>query len=264
MSGFASRWSRIGLAAAALLVVLGGIAAGAAIASGGGVLSVGAAPKRASSDPPRCGGGTPKVTVTGRGSVAITPNLLTVSVDVHTTGTDANAALAENNTVTAAVLHVLSTGGVAHRDVQTTGLSIQPNYAHTEQTVSGYGVDDTVVAKIKKLSAAGTLIDAAVAAGGNATRINSLSFSPTHPLRAQARARDEAVHQAVAHAKAMAAAAGQQLGGICSIHDTTGTSPTAPVNYAFGTAAPGARTSVPVEAGSQTVRARVTIVFALG
>ena len=263
MSRSGGGWSRIGLAAAALFVVLGGAAAGAAVASGGGGATAGAAAKGRTSDPPRCGGGAPKVTVTGRGSVAITPNLLTLSLDVHTTGTDANAALAQNNTVTAAVLHALLTGGVARQDLQTTGLSIQPNYVRTGQTISGYGVDDTVVAKIKKFAAAGTLIDAAVAAGGNATRINSLSFSLTHPLRAQARARDQAVHQAVGHAKAMAAAADQRLGGICAIHDTTTTTPTVPINFAYGAAAPTARTPVPVEAGSQTVSARVTIVFAL-
>ncbi|MDA8309388.1 MAG: SIMPL domain-containing protein [Actinomycetota bacterium] len=258
-------WARVGLAAAALVVVLGGAGAGAALASRAGGAIAGAATRRAGTDPPRCGGGAPTLTVTGRASLSITPDLLTVRLDVHTTAADASSALAQDNTLTAAVLHALSAGGVAHRDLQTTGLSIQPVYAATGQKVSGYGVDDTVVAKIRALSSAGTLIDDAVAAGGNATRIDSLSFSLTRPLRAQARARDEAVRQAVGDAKAMAAAANRRLGGICAMRDLTATAPTvSTVPIAFGAAALPNRAPVPLETGSETVAAQVRVVFALG
>lgn len=264
MSGLLeSGWARVALVAGALVLVVGGAAGGAAIASGGGATPAGASQSRSSS-PPKCGGGAPKVTVTGKGSVSITPNLLTLSLDIHTTATQANTALAENNAVTAKVLQALTTGGVARRDLQTTGLTIQPNYTNTGQTVSSYGVDDTVVAKIRKFATAGTVIDAAVAAGGNATRINSLSFSLTRPLDAQGKARIQAVHQAVSHAKAIAASADQRLGGICSIRDVTTTTTTVPpIPFgAYGVASPTSK--VPVEAGSQTVTSRVTIVFALG
>lgn len=265
MSGFLEGgWSRVALVAVVLVLVVGGAAGGAAIASGGGATPAGASQGR-SSGPPHCGGGAPKVTVTGKGSVSITPNLLTLSVDVHTTGAQASSALSQNNAVTGRVLQALVSGGVAHRDLQTTDLTIQPNYGTTGQSVSGYGVDNTVIAKIRKFSTAGTVIDAAVAAGGNDTRINSLSFSLTRPLHAQARARTQAVRQAVGHAKAIAVSASEHLGGICSIHDDTTTTTTAPPPPFFGygaVAAPSAK--APVEAGSQTVTSRVTIVFALG
>jgi uncharacterized protein YggE len=262
VSGLSGAWARVGLIAAGLVVVVGAVAAGAAIASGRGSTPASAATQGGASGPPNCAG--PKVTVTGTGQVSITPNLLTLSLDVHTTASAANAALSQNNTVTAAVLKALSTGGVASRDLQTTNLTIQPNYGNTVGTVTGYSVDNTVVAKIRKFSTAGTLIDAAVTAGGNATRINGLSFSLTQPLTAQSRARNIAVHQAVTHAKAIATSANEKVRGICSIHDDTTTSTTIPVlpYGAFGAAStPSAR--VPVEAGSQTVTSRVTIVFAL-
>jgi uncharacterized protein YggE len=254
---FESRWSRIVLGAAVLVVAVGGAAAGATLAAGSGTPAGAVAG-------PRCGAGAPKVTVTGTGAVSVTPNLLTMSLDVHTTGPQASAALAKNDATTAAVLHALSAGGVAAKDLQTTDLTIQPNYANTGTAVTGYGVDNTVVAKIRKFSTAGTLIDAAVAAGGNDTRIDSLSFSLTRPLDAQARARNMAVRQAVGHARAIAASSSERLGGICSIHDDTTTSTTSPpIPYAtFGRAA--APSNTPVSAGSQTVTSRVTIVFALG
>jgi uncharacterized protein len=256
-------WSRVALIVLALAVVVAAAAAGAALAANAsGTQAPG--PRHGVSSPPSCGAGKPKVTETGVGTVSITPNLLTLSLDVHTTASEANAALSHNNRVTAAVLHALSAGGVARRDLQTTDLTIQPNYANTGGTVTGYGVDNTIVAKIRKFSTAGTVIDAAVAAGGNAARIESLSFSLTRPLAAQARARARAVRQAVGDARAIAASAGQRIGGICSIVDHTSTSTTTPVlpYENLGAAAPSAH--VPVESGSETVTARVSVVFALG
>ncbi|MGH8981033.1 MAG: SIMPL domain-containing protein [Acidimicrobiales bacterium] len=238
------------------LLAVAGPAAGAAISP-----SVAAA---AGKSPVSCGAGTPKVTVTGTGTSSATPNLLTLELDVHTTDAEASIALSSNDSVTAAVVHALGTGGVPSSDIQTTDLTIEPNYANTGNVVTGYGVDDTVDARIHHLASAGTLIDAAVAAGGNATRIDSLSYSLTHPLRSQDRARHMAVRQAVAHAKAMAGAAGEHLRGICSLKDDTVSHSTTPP-IAFGAvSAKAAAASVPVQAGSETVTARVTIEYELG
>ena len=265
MSGMRTAgWTRVALVVAALVVAVGGAAAGAALSAGGPTPPAGGTAHRGPVGPPDCGAGAPKITETGIGTVSITPNVLTLSLDIHTAAPEASRALSENDRAAAAVLHVLTSGGVARRDLQTTDLTIQPDYASTGTKVTGYGVDDTVVAKLRKLSTAGTLIDAAVSAGGNSTRIDSLSFSTTQPLRAQARARGLAVREAVGHARAIAASAGQKIGGICSIDDQTATSTTTPLPFqSLGTAAaPSAH--VPVESGSETVTARVSVVFALG
>ena len=268
MSGLRTEgWARAALVASALVVAVGGAAAGAALSSGSPAPPAGAAAHGAAAARPDCGAGAPKITETGIGTVSITPDLLTLSLDVHTQASQASSALSENDRATAAVLHALSAGGVAPHDLQTTDLTIQPSYARTGTKVTGYGVDDTVVAKLRKLSTAGALIDAAVSTGGNATRIDSLSFSTTRPLRAQARARALAVREAVGHARAIAASAGGKIGGICSIDDQTATSTTAPLPFqGFGTAAaPSAHVPiVPIQSGSETVTARVSVVFALG
>ena len=255
--------SRLVLSVAALAVVVGAVAAGAALAAGSG--RPGAASGRPTSAAPvSCGAGTPEVRVTGTGTVSVTPDLLVLRLTVHTTGHQATTALGANDTTTAAVLHVLRAGGIAARDLQTTDFSISPDYAGTGSTLSGYSVDNTIVARVHAIGSAGTLIDAAVAAGGNAVRINSASFSVTRPLHAQGLARTMAVHQAIAHARAIAAASGRRLGGICSLRDDT-TSTTTPGILSFG-AASGAlapRAPAVLESGSQTVSDDVTVVFAL-
>ncbi len=255
--------SRFALSAAALVVVVGGVATGAALLAGSGRAQ--AAPGTSTSTGPvTCGAGKPEIRVTGTGTVSVTPNLLVLRLSVHTTGSQATDALASNNTTTAAVLHVLRAGGIAAKDLQTTNFAISPDYANTGSTLSGYSVDNTIVARVHTIGSAGTLIDAAVAAGGNAVRIDSVSFSVTHPLHAQGLARTMAVHQAIGHAKAIAAASGRKLGGICSLQDnTTSTSTPGTFSYAATGAALAPRAPAVLESGSQTVSDNVTIVFAL-
>jgi len=255
---------RLALSAAALAVVVGGIAAGSALAAGSGRPRT-ASGRSTSAAPVTCSAGTPEVRVTGTGTVSVTPDLLVLRLTVHTTGHEATTALGSNDTTTGAVLHVLRTGGIAAKDLQTTDLSISPDYAGTGSTVTGYSVDDTIVARVHAVAHAGMLIDAAVAAGGNAVRINSVSFSVTHPLHAQGLARTMAVHQAIAHAKAIAAASGGRLGGICSLRDNTTTSTTTPgiLSYGVATGAIASRAPAVLESGTQTVSDDVTIVFAL-
>lgn len=255
--------SRFALSAAALVVVVGGVATGATLLAGTGRAQ--AAPGASTSTAPvTCGAGKPEVRVTGTGTVSVTPNLLVLRLSVHTTGSRATDALASNNATTAAVIHVLRAGGVATKDLQTTNFAISPDYAGTGSTLTGYSVDNTVVAKVHTLGTAGTLIDAAVAAGGNAVRINSVSFSVTRPLHAQGRARTMAVRQAIGHAKAIAAASGRRLGGICSLRDnTTSTGTPGPYYAATGAALAPQRAPAVIESGSQTVSDNVTIVFAL-
>ena len=256
--------SRFALSAAALVVVVGGVATGATLLAGTGRAQ--AAPGTSTSTAPvTCGGGKPEVRVTGTGTVSVTPNLLVLRLSVHSTGTQATEALASNNTTTAAVVHVLRAGGIAAKDLQTTNFAISPDYTNTGSTLSGYSVDNTIVARVHRIGSAGTLIDAAVAAGGNAVRINSVSFSVTRPLHAQGLARTMAVHQAIGHAKAIAAASGRTLGGICSLRDNTTSTSTGPNPFyaASGAALAPQRAPAVLESGSQTVSDNVTIVFAL-
>ncbi|MBV8463596.1 MAG: SIMPL domain-containing protein, partial [Acidimicrobiales bacterium] len=82
-----------------------------------------------------------------------------------------------------------------------------------------------------------------------------------HALEDQART--DAVHQAVSHAQAMAASAGEHLGPVCSLTDSNPTPTPVPL-YSAGAVAPSAANSpVPLAAGSQHVTSQVTLVYGL-
>lgn len=237
-----------------------GLAAGAAAVGGavwaGAVGGGGAAPG--------CGGDAPRLTVQGTGTATGTPDQLLLTLDVSVLGGSAASALGQDDTRSAAVVAALTGAGLPARDVQTTDLSVQPDYTTqgTSTVLAGYAVDNSVVATVDDLSRAGGLIDAVTAAAGNDVRIDSLTFTLADPRPLEDRARLDAVHQARSHAAAMAAAAGERLAGICSITDDTSSS-SSPEPYLGLNAAAAAAPSVPLEPGTQQESAQVSLVYAL-
>jgi uncharacterized protein len=118
-----------------------------------------------------------------------------------------------------------------------------------------------VSAVFTNLASAGSVIDAVSGAAGNAGQINSVFFSIKDTRDLQDQARTDAVHQAVSHAQTMAASAGERLGPVCSLTDTT---PISQGGSGLDAAAGTPRSSgVPLEAGSQRASAQVTIVYSL-
>ncbi len=242
-----------------LLALVGAAAVGMAGIAATGCTSASAAPTGA----PSCSPDAAKLTVQGTGLATGTPDTLTIDITISTTEATAQAALTDNNDKATAVISAFGAGGVPKQNIQTTGLSVQPNYTFTNGTevLSGYGVNNSVTAMITNLASGGSVIDAASQAAGNAGQINSVSFSIKDARALQDQARTGAVHQAVSHAQTMAASAGESLGPVCSLSDTT---PTSQASSGFNAASGSPQSSaVPLEVGTQHASAQVTIVYAL-
>jgi uncharacterized protein YggE len=241
--------------AVGLAVVIAGVALGFTVSR-----SDAAAPRQAS-----CGPTAPKLSVVGTGEATVSPDLLTVVVQVDARGSSAAAALAADNAEAAGALTTFEDGGVQAKDIATSGLSLQPQYAYPKgiPTLTGYEVDNTVTATLRDISKSGAIIDAVVGSAGNALQIESIGFSSADPGVAQDRARARAASQAVTHARALARAAGRSLGAVCSVNDQS----QAPVSGFDQVAAPSAGTasaaSVPISAGQQIQTAQVSLVYSL-
>jgi hypothetical protein len=168
-----------------------------------------------------CGPTAPKLSVVGTGQATVTPDLLTVVVQVDAGGPSAAAALATDNADAARALSTFEGGGVQAKDIATSGLSLQPQYEYPKgvPTLTGYEVDNTVTATLRDISKSGAIIDAVVGSAGNALQIESIGFSSADPRIGQDRARASAAAQAQAHARALARAAGRSLGPVCTLTD---------------------------------------------
>src|SRR5262249_17117063 len=160
-----------------------------------------------------------RITVTGTGNVSGAPNQLVLSMGVQTSGSSVAGALRQAKEAVRAITRVLTHSGVSASGIQTSGLSIQPNYS-SSGAPSGYAVSEQLSVRLNNLSTAGTQISQAARAGGNATVIDgvSLNLSDTGTLLASARAK--AVADAKARASAYARALGPPLGSVISISET--------------------------------------------
>lgn len=243
--------------------------------------AVGAAPQQSGAASPMIAGGGPStvtgpapaasaggITVSGTGRVTGTPDTVLVNMGLSVSAGNVSEALASANAKTDAVQKVFVSRGVDAKDLQTSGLNIYPNYTNGGSgapTITGYQVSENLSVKLRDLSKAGDTITAAVAAGGDAVRVDgvSLDLQDTSPLVSAAR--DRAFGAAKTEAAQYAKDAGVPLGRVVSISDVFSQNPM-PVygNFASGSGMVAAPASVPIKPGSQDVAVTVTVVFALG
>jgi uncharacterized protein YggE len=202
----------------------------------------------------------PSVTTRGVGTVRGAPDTLTVALGVQTRAASAAAALADNSTRTTGLLDVLRGRGVADADLRTSRLSINPTYDQNG-SITGYEVTNEVTATVRDIAGAGALVDAAAQATGDAARVERIAFAIDDDAEPRARARADAVRQAVTQARQLADAAGVTLGPILSITEVTAGEPPQP---AARDSAVAASAAVPVEPGTQDVSVTVEVVHAVG
>jgi uncharacterized protein YggE len=200
-------------------------------------------------DPPT---GTDTITVGGDGAVAAIPDRATISAGVETRAATARGALQANAGAMRDVLDALHAGGGT--DVTTETVSLSSSFDDQGQP-NGF-VASNVASATVAFAKAGTLIDAAVAAGANTVSGPSPSRSDADALYRRALAR--AVADADGRAATLAKAAGRELGRVIAISE----SGAAPVPFA-AKAEPAHDASTPVESGPQETTASVSVTYAL-
>jgi len=222
-----------------------------------------AAPRAVEAAAPGPSAAPATITATGTGRASGAPDLLTVTIGVETNGPGAKGVLATNNAEAAALIGKLEADGVAAKDIQTSQLSLSPVYANDQPPrLTGYQATDTVTVRFRQLDKAGAVLDDAVEAGGNDARIQWASYSVADPGPLLAAARADAVHQAVAEVKAMAAAEGVTLGAMKSVTDASAPQ-VIPFAAAAGAMAGAAAAPVPVQPGTEDVTADVSVSYAV-
>ncbi|HEY7143603.1 MAG TPA: SIMPL domain-containing protein [Streptosporangiaceae bacterium] len=203
--------------------------------------------------------GSARITVTGTGTVTGMPDQLTLSMGVQVSAPSVGSALQQANQAVRRVTGALRARGVAAADIQTSGLSIQPNYRANSQIPDGYGVSESLNATLRRLRVAGAEIDAAVRAGGNVATVDGISLNLTDTSGLLARARAAAVADAKVKATQYARALGQPLGPVVSITDQA---PAQPLPFDASKAAASGASPVPISPGTQQLSLSVTAVYA--
>jgi uncharacterized protein YggE len=200
-----------------------------------------------------------QISVTGRGSVATTPDMATINLGVTNRAKEAAQAMAATSEATGKMLQRLADLGVAPSDLQTSSLSLHPIWPEnrpTEKAPSlGFVASNSVTVRVRDLTVLGRLLDAVIADGSN--DFNGLQFSVQDPDPLMNQARQNAVADATAKALLLTMAAGVNLGPVLSISENGGGRP-------MVMEMPSARSnSVPIAVGEVTVNATVSMIFAI-
>jgi hypothetical protein len=201
-----------------------------------------------------------QVTVVGSGEVKGVPDTLTADVSIVSVAPDVTTAMNQTNDRQKAVLAALGGGGIDAKDISTTQVSLQPQYGDNS-TITGYRASNSIQVKIRKLDSASQVLASIVKAGGDATRLNSVSYSIEDDSKLVSDARARAFNDAKDRAQQYAQLSGLSLGKILSISEApTGSQPPPPpVPMPRGAMA----TEVPLQPGEQTVGFAVTAVWEL-
>ena len=207
------------------------------------------------------------IAVTGVGKVVATPDVADLRLGVTSTRPTVKAARAAAADSMTKVIAALKALGIADKDIQTAGLSLQPTYDYSANAnpprITGYTFSNGVAVTVRDLDKLGDAIDNALAAG--ATSLDSVAFRVDDPAKAQQQARIDAMHQARANADTLAAAAGVSITGVASISETSSQAPY-PIYYgtASGAAAPSKDATTPIQTGTTDVTITVSVVYLIG
>jgi len=205
----------------------------------------------------------PFLEVSGNAEVQVAPDRATIVFAVETEGSTAAAAGRDNAARMTAVLAAVRALPLEGLRVESFGYDLQPVYRYDEperrQRIDGYTVRNHVRAIVPDPQMVGRIIDAAVNAGAN--RVASLSFEASNTEVARQEALRLAVERARAQAETIASAMGAVLAGPLEVRGGADV-PRPYMPYMRGEMmAMAPDVSTPIEAGSQSVHASVTIKY---
>jgi uncharacterized protein len=197
------------------------------------------------------------VTVSGEATVAVAPDTAMIRLGVGTQEKTAREASEANAKQMTAVLAAIKDTGVADRDIQTSRLSLQPQYDPNKSgtaRLTGFQASNQVTVRIRDIDKLPTVLDRAITAGAN--EMSGIEFVVSEQSKLLDQARDDAIADARRKADLYAKAAGAKLGRVVSITEEGSAPPPRPIQALRAGA-------VPIAPGEQTLRAIVTVSYEL-
>lgn len=196
--------------------------------------------------------------MTGTGTVSATPDRARVDLAAEVMAGSVDAAVRQASNALAAMRAALLEQGVVPADLRSSNVAVHPDYRH-ERGPRGFTARFGLSATVRDVESSGAVAQAALAAGGDAARLDGLSFDHADVTALRNAAREAAFADARAKAEQLARLAGQALGVIEEITEQPagGGGPSPVRMLAHREAA-----SVAFDAGEQEVSATLTLRWA--
>jgi uncharacterized protein len=198
------------------------------------------------------------------GEARSAPDMATISLGVETSAPTAAAAMRANAARMSEVIAAVKASGVAPRDLQTSSLSLSPQYVYEQNRparLTGYQASNQLTVTVRDLPRLGNVADAVVAAG--ATNIGQIAFGLANPVQSEDVARVAAVKALEDKAALYARTTGYQIKRLVNLSEGGGYVPAPPRPMAVMAMRAEGAPSTPVESGELKVRVDVTGTFEL-
>jgi uncharacterized protein YggE len=202
------------------------------------------------------------ISVIGEADISVAPDLAQIDGGVTSEAKTAREASEANNAAMTKVLQALKGAGIEEKDVQTSRLSLQPQYASPASSrpapaaIIGYRASNRVTIKLRDVTKVAGVIDTLVSAGAN--EIGGINFMVSQASKLLDEARERAVADARRKAEIYAKAAGVTLGAPLSISEAG-----APAVPLFRAKAMPMATAAPVAQGEETLSVSVSVTWAI-
>ena len=216
------------------------------------------------------------ISVTGNGYVYAEPDIAKITIGVITEAGTSTQAMTDNANKMDEVVKAIKRLGIADKDIQTSRVSVEPEYASevpkdsavssyyypypAKQNITGYKATNTVTLTVRDLSKVGPAIDAAGNAGSNTIQGVTFLLSDERQSAAYTEALEKVVADGSGKAKTMATAAGVDNYKLKTLSESGGYYPVYSDNYYAGAdMAKATAASTPISAGQAKVQATVSM-----
>lgn len=209
------------------------------------------------------------IVVTGEGEAQAAPDMAILDLNVLREAKTAREAMTDNNKAMSQVLAAMKEAGIEDRDLQTSGVNIQPSYTYPNEKnglkapkIIGYTVTNGLTVRVRDLNKVGDLLDKSIDLGVNQS--GGLRFVNDDPSKQLMEARKKAMENAMAKAKILTETAGAKLGRVLEINEQSNPPRPMPIyrtKMVAMAAEQGAADSVPVSAGENAYNVNVTVKF---
>lgn len=196
------------------------------------------------------------------GETLVAPDMATINLGVQTDAATAGEALKANGARMNQVMAALKKAGIAARDIQTSNLSLNAQYAYEQNQppkLTGYQASNQVTITVRDLAKLGAAVDATVGAGANT--VNGISFGLSNPQAAEDAARLEAVKALQAKAELYGRATGYKAVRLVNLSEGGGYTPAPQPMPVFAMAKREMADATSISAGELKVRVDVSAVY---
>lgn len=226
------------------------------------LLLAAAAPAAVAQPAPAAAVAGTRLDVVATGEVTRVPDIVRIGAGVVTQAPSAVEAIRQNAARMERVRAALARAGVAPRDIQTSDISLQPDYVYAENQPprpTGYRASNEVAVRFRDIAQSGRILDALVAEGAN--QINGPSLGIDRPEAALDEARVAALANARARAELYARAMNLRVRRVLLVSESGATLP--PPMPMLRMQAGRAEADTNIEPGEQTLSVSLTVSFEL-